>query len=137
MRVRREQVALVVKEWLTEIFGEGSDIVREFSLDDFELSSFEQISGAEIVNLVRSALLRRAGERVICLRCGEALQARVMRTGVHREHCPWNYYLECPSCGYQNNLAKLLRLGCSCNGREPLHGAVCRAKHAVTGRCVP
>ncbi len=157
MKVKREQVALVIKEWLTEIFGEDSDIVREFSLDDFELSSFERISGAELINLVRTALLRRAGERIICLRCGEALHPVVKHTGVHKGHCPWNYYLECPSCGYQNNLAKLLRLECTCDGEEPevfecgatsenppfstcctlKHGSVCQAEIALARRCAP
>ncbi len=54
-----EAVAQVIKEWLAEMLGENNELVREFSLEDFELSSFEKIHGSELVRLVELALARR------------------------------------------------------------------------------
>lgn len=50
-----------------------------------------------------------------CLMCRSALPRRIKCTGIHHPSCPWNYYIECENCGYQNNLSKLLGFwhGCS------------------------
>ena len=50
-----------------------------------------------------------------CLMCRSALPRRIKSTGTHHPSCPWNYYIECENCGYQNNLSKLLGFwhGCS------------------------
>lgn len=51
----------------------------------------------------------------ICLHCGNPLPREIKVTGAHHESCPWNYYIECQKCGYQNNLAKLLGFWAGCS----------------------
>ena len=55
-----------------------------------------------------------------CLMCRSALPRKIKSTGMHHSSCPWNYYIECENCGYQNNLSKLLGFwhGCSTECRE-------------------
>jgi hypothetical protein len=50
-----------------------------------------------------------------CLGCGKKFTERVKATHIHKAHCLWNYYLSCPHCGYANNLAKVVGVGCECH----------------------
>lgn len=53
-----------------------------------------------------------------CLGCSETFSGRVQTTGVHRVECLWNYYVECPHCYHQSNLAKVLDKQCIGCGRN-------------------
>jgi len=57
----------------------------------------------------------------VCLVCGKPLPREIKETGMHHRSCPWNYYIECSYCGYQNSLSKLLGFwsGCSKKCRGP------------------
>ena len=51
----------------------------------------------------------------LCLACGAPLPRRIEQTGIHHPTCPWNYYITCMKCGYQNNLSKLLGFWAGCS----------------------
>lgn len=51
----------------------------------------------------------------LCLGCGEQLPREIRATGIHHPSCPWNYYIECPKCHYQNNVSKLLGFWAGCS----------------------
>ena len=51
---------------------------------------------------------------VKCLNCGREIEIKLRHTGIHQAKCPWNYYIECENCGYQNNVAKYLKMNCVC-----------------------
>lgn len=51
----------------------------------------------------------------LCLGCGEQLPREIKVTGLHDATCPWNYYIKCQSCGYQNSLSKLLGFWAGCS----------------------
>lgn len=70
-------------------------------------------------------MMRREAPK--CLHCSAPLPREIKVTGVHHESCPWNYYIECEKCGYENNLSKLLGFGAGCSdtcerGGEPDDG---------------
>ncbi len=52
--------------------------------------------------------------------CGHTFNGKVETVGLHDEKCPWRYFLRCPKCRYQNNLAKVLRppLQCECVSKK-------------------
>lgn len=50
-----------------------------------------------------------------CLMCGAELPREITVTGIHHPSCPWNYYIKCTKCGYQNNLSKLLGFWAGCS----------------------
>jgi len=52
-----------------------------------------------------------------CLSCGKLLPREIRQTGLHHPTCPWNYYIECPHCGYQNNVSKLLGFWAGCSAQ--------------------
>ena len=61
----------------------------------------------------------------VCLHCGTSLPREIKSTGLHHPSCPWNYFIECPRCGYQNSLAKLLGFWAGCSKKcqeEPSRG---------------
>ncbi len=65
---------------------------------------------------IKSLLLQMLSDDIKCLTCKSPLPRDDIRsTGLHDPDCLWNYYIECPKCGYQNNLAKLLKIWeCTC-----------------------
>jgi hypothetical protein len=52
-----------------------------------------------------------------CLDCGAELPKEIQQTGMHYKDCPWNYYIECLKCGYQNSLSKLLGFDAGCSNK--------------------
>lgn len=53
------------------------------------------------------------GETIVdfeCINCGQIIpEGLIQKTGAHRNDCLWNYYVHCPHCDYQSNLAKFVR----------------------------
>lgn len=54
-------------------------------------------------------------DTLLCLECNKPFTSKVQSTGQHSLTCLWRYFLECPHCKYQNNLAKIQNKDCSCN----------------------
>jgi hypothetical protein len=76
----------------------------------------EQVSGLKN-DIIRhgESIVDRQIKDFECLGCGNKFTERVKATGSHTPHCLWNYYLDCPCCAYQNNLAKVLDTECECH----------------------
>lgn len=54
-----------------------------------------------------------------CLGCGTDFNGRIEGTGSHKKSCLWNYFVQCPDCHYQSNLAKVI--GFNCRGCTKFH----------------
>jgi hypothetical protein len=50
-----------------------------------------------------------------CIICGFVLERKIQSTGIHHRSCPWNYFIHCNNCGYDNSLSKLLGFGAGCS----------------------
>lgn len=50
-----------------------------------------------------------------CLSCGTELPCNIEQTGSHDPSCPWNYFITCEHCNYQNSLSKLLGFWAGCS----------------------
>ena len=50
-----------------------------------------------------------------CLNCKKKLKENNIKiTGCNDIKWEWEYYIECLYCGYENNIAKLKNLTCTC-----------------------
>jgi len=49
-----------------------------------------------------------------CLDCEKKTDGKIKASGIHGMNCPWGYYIECPHCHYESNLAKVVSADCRC-----------------------
>ena len=77
-----------------------------------EKVSIELLSAISTVQLLKDKIRTNnkiTGETIggfACLWGCTSFNGKVVEASTHKPWCAWNYYIECPHCGYEANLAK-------------------------------
>lgn len=77
-----------------------------------EKVSTELLSAISTVQLLKDKIRSNnkiTGETIggfACLWGCRAFDGKVIEASTHQPHCAWNYFIKCPHCGYEGNLAK-------------------------------